>query len=210
MESMRLSPQLVGFSVANDGGMRVRLCGKKKLKNPEPLSLFQSTAAVAPSQVEERSRRLFGVKVFDCVSLRTVNHMQGRRSQSGGLCAREHATHSPDTGHIEVQARTTHTHTFTHAYRHTHMPHAFTHTEQIKRVDCTAQCRRDAATSGFKICLSFLVTNAKGFFSLFFFFRLNEGFRKLNKCLFRACLWLRNCANTLQCAFLFCGTKKTR
>lgn len=102
----------------------------------------------------------------------------------------------------------THTHTFTHAYRHTHMPHAFTHTEQIKQVDCTAQCRRDAATSGFKICLSFLVMNAKGFFSLFFFFRLNEGFRKLNKCLFRACLWLRNCANTLQCAF--CGTKKTR
>lgn len=30
MESMRLSPQLVGFSVANDGGMRVRLCGEKK------------------------------------------------------------------------------------------------------------------------------------------------------------------------------------
>lgn len=128
MESMRLSPQLVGFSVDNDGGMRMRLCGKKK-ENSEPLSLFQSTVAVAPSQVEERSRRLFGVKVFDCVSLRTVNHMQGRRSQSGGLCAREHATHSPDTGHIEVQARTTHTHTRSHTRIDTHICHMHSRTQ---------------------------------------------------------------------------------
>lgn len=115
-ESARLSSQVVGFwSITAEGCV----CVSAGKTIPEPLGLFQSTAPVAPSQVAERSRRLFGVKVFDCVSLRTVNHMQGRRrSQSGAFVHRSMRTHSPDTGHIKVQARTTRTHTRSHIDTH--------------------------------------------------------------------------------------------
>lgn len=202
MESMRLSSQLVGFWSITAEGCACVSAGKKKSGAAQPVSIHGGRRSLPGRRAKPAF--VWGQSVRLCLVADSQPHARTTLTVRG-LCAREHATHSPDTGHIEVQARTTHT--FTHAYRHTHMPHAFTHTEQIKQVDCTAQCRRVTATSGFKICLSFLVMDAKGFFPVFFF-RLNEGFRKLNKCLFRACLWLRNCANTLLCAFLSCGPKK--
>lgn len=122
--------------------------------------------------VEERNRRRSGVKVLDCVSSRPVNHMQGRGSQSEASCAGACYTFTRHRSHRG--AGTDHTHTFTHTHTHidTHIrPHAFTHTEQIKRRDCTAQCG-DTVTSRiffFSLCL-FFCTDAmqRDFFSPFF------------------------------------------
>lgn len=89
---------------------------------PEPLGLFQ------PGPLDARSRLVcLGSKCLTVCPVAVSQPTCKDDAHSPGPCAREHATHSPDTGHIEVQARTTRT--FTHADRHTHMPHAFTHTE---------------------------------------------------------------------------------
>lgn len=190
MESMRLSPQLVGFSVDNDGGMRMRLCGKKKRKfgAAQPVSIHGGRRSLPGWRTKPAF--VWGQSVRLCLVADSQPHARTTLAVRGPLCTGACDTFTRHRSHRGAGTDHTHTHTFTHAYRHTHMPHAFTHTEQIKQVDCTAQCRRDAATSGFKICLSFLVMNAKGFFSLFFFLGWMKGLESwTNACSERVCGW---------------------
>lgn len=119
------------FLVGNGGGMRVRLCGwKKKLRSRS--ACFNPRHGGRRSLPGRRTKPAFvwGQSVRLCLVADSQPHARTTLTVRG-LCAREHATHSPDTGHIEVQARTTHAHTHTrsHTRTDTHICHMHSRTQ---------------------------------------------------------------------------------
>lgn len=145
----RLSSQPVGLFFGRQGrrGRGERLCRK----DPEPLSPFQSQAVLASRPRRTKSPVCLGSK---CLTVSRCGQSTTCKddAHSPGLCAREHATHSPDTGHIEVQARTTHARSHTRIDT-THMPHAFTHTEASRLY---SPVPGDTATFRFSTVLYFI------------------------------------------------------